>query len=234
MKTIAIMQPTYLPWIGYFDLIDQSDCFVFLESVQFNKRSWQQRNRIRTARGLEWLTLPVYSKGKYNQLICETKIVMTSSFPDDHLSFIQHNYGKARFFERYYESLRGFLTSASEYLSPLNQSLIIWMSDQFGISTSYVTSSNIDVGGKRGELLAAICHYLEADVYLSTHGSRDYLLNEAQSFTSRSIAIRFHHYEHPSYEQVYAPFIPFASALDLLFNEGNSSLEIIRSGRRSG
>lgn len=230
---IAISQPTYLPWIGYFDLIDQVDLFVLLDSVQFEKRSWQQRNRIKTPAGLQWLTIPVVSRGKREQRIAEVN-VSEADFWRDHLRTIDLNYRRAPFFGNYFESLSQQLEreSGGGNLSRITIGIIEWFKDSLGIKTPTVRSSTLPVDGKRTELLANICVSLGADEYLSPLGSAEYLVGELPLMTSKGIEVTFHHYEHPVYQQLYPPFQPYACALDLLFNEGEGALDIIRSGRR--
>ncbi len=231
---IAISQPTYLPWIGYFDLLDQVDLFVLLDGVQFERRSWQQRNRIKTLTGLQWLTIPVASRGRREQRIADVEVVETD-FWRDHLRTIELTYHRAPFFKNYFDQLSQCLgrEAAHANLSRINIGIIDWFKDALGIKTPRVRSSNLPVEGKRTELLANICVSLGASEYLSPLGSADYLLGELPLMTSKGIEVTFHHYEHPVYRQLYPPFQPYACALDLLFNEGDSALDVVRSGRRA-
>lgn len=226
------MQPTYLPWLGYFDLIDQSTVCVFLDNVQFAKRSWQQRNQIRTPKGLEWLTVPVRVKGQYHQLISEVEIVQHSSFPQDHRRAIELNYGRARYFDTYFPSLQEILTEGETLLCELNLRLIRWLASEIGIEARFELSSVLGAQGRRTELLVDICQRVDASLYLSTIGATAYLAEECEIMQRNNIELLFHNYEHPAYRQVFEPFIPYASALDLLLNEGHKSLDIIRSGRK--
>ncbi len=231
---VAISQPTYLPWLGYFDLIDQVDCFVVLDTVQFEKQSWQQRNRIKTPTGLQWLTLPVSFRGRLGQCINHVEI-READFCVKHLRAVELSYRRTPFFEAHYAMLSGILGSvrSGSRLLNLNLELLRWFLSEFGISTRLVLASELPVKGKRTELLANICSHQEASSYLSPLGSAAYLLDEMQIMTDREIGVLFQHYEHPEYAQLFPPFCPYASALDLLFNEGPRSLEIIRSGRRT-
>ena len=230
-KTIAIMQPTYLPWIGYFDLIDYVDCFVFLDSVQFNKRSWQQRNRIKGAKGVIWLTVPVISKGRREQKIIEVEIDLTRQFQAKHLKTIANCYSKAPFFSQYIDELSAIFNKSHYWLAELNIELIQWFSKELGISTQTLRSSDLDVAGQKTELLVNICEALEADFYLSAEGSRDYI-QENNLFEKKKIHLVYHDYKHPIYDQCYGEFTPYLSTLDLLFNKGGeSSLLLIREGR---
>ncbi len=229
---IAIAQPTYLPWLGYFDLLDQTDKFVFLDSVQFEKRSWQQRNRIKTPTGLQWLTVPVISRGKREQRIADAEI--GTEFWRDHLRSIAMNYRRAPFFDRYYGALSDLMRSvaSSSNLATLTISLVRWFAEVMEIRTPTLRSSELPVQGKRTDLLAEICGSLGATSYLSPLGSAEYLVNELPIMMEQKIEVAFQHYQHPVYQQLFPPFQPYASALDLLFNEGENALAIIRSGRR--
>jgi len=226
------MQPTYLPWLGYFDLIDQSTVFVFLDNVQFSKQSWQQRNRIRTDKGMGWLTVPVRTKGRHGQLIREVEIRRSNSFPKDHIRTIEQAYSKGLFFKTYFPRLRELLSVEESSLCRLNISFIQWLANELGINSRLEVTSALRAEGKRSELLADICLRVGANVYLSPMGSAEYLTVERQTFEQNNIEILFHNFSHPTYRQVYPPFMPHAAAIDLLFNEGTKSLEIIRSGRR--
>ncbi len=150
---IAISQPTYLPWLGYFDLIDQVDRFVVLDSVQFEKQSWQQRNRIKTPTGLQWLTVPVVFRGRLAQKIQEVEI-RESGFSGSHLRAIELNYRHAPFFEKYFGDLKAILADkASPRLADLNFRIIQWLMNCLEIRTPLVKSSEVHCEGKRSQLL---------------------------------------------------------------------------------
>ncbi len=229
---IAIAQPTYLPWLGYFDLLDQVDKFVLLDTVQFEKQSWQQRNRIKTPTGLLWLTVPVAFRGRLGQRIVDVEI-REAEFWRDHLRAVELNYRRAPFFGDYYPAWSELLRTASSglHLAELNISLFRWLAEALGIKTPIVRSSELAVDGKRTRLLAEVCSSLGAITYISPLGSADYLLNELSILTDRGVNVVFQHYEHPLYRQLFPPFQSHASVLDLLFNEGENSLPIVRSGR---
>jgi hypothetical protein len=231
---IAIAQPTYLPWLGYFDLLDQVDKFVLLDTVQFEKQSWQQRNRIKTPTGLLWLTVPVVFRGRLRQHIVDVEI-READFWRDHLHAVELNYRRTPFFGAYYPALSELLRSASSglRLAELTVGLLRWLAEELGIETPIVRSSELSAQGKRTDLLAEICNLSGATTYVSPLGSADYLLNELPILTGRGVDVVFQHYEHPSYRQLFPPFQAYASTLDLLFNEGENALAIIRSGRRT-
>lgn len=230
MRTAAIMQPTYLPWAGYFDLIAQSDVFVFLDSVQFDKRSWQQRNRIKTPDGELLLTVPVLSKGRLDQKICEVQIEQTAGFEEKHIRTIEHYYRKAPLFNKYMEEFTAILRKKHHYLADLNIELIKWLCAAIGIQTELVSSSSLDVRGSKVELLVATCQAVGANRYLSPAGSKAYI-EENNIFSEQNIELKYQVFQHPVYSQLYGNFIPYLSVIDLLFNEGARSLEIIRAGQ---
>lgn len=232
---IAISQPTYLPWIGYFDLIDQVDTFVLLDNVQFEKQSWQQRNRIKTPTGLQWLTVPVLFRGRFGQLINEVEI-RDIEFWRRHLRAVELNYRRAPFFHDYFGELSFQIKesiSPHALLADLDIRLVEWFLHVLGIQKRVLRSSQLKQPGRRAELLANICDLLGAKQYVSPLGSADYLLREMDVLLVKGIEVIFQHYEHPQYQQLFPPFCPYASILDLIFNEGERALEILRSGRRT-
>jgi hypothetical protein len=232
---IAISQPAYLPWIGYLDLIDQVDTFVFLDNVQFEKQSWQHRNRIKTPTGLQWLTVPVLFRGRFGQLISEVEI-RDVEFWRNHLRAIELNYRRTPFFENYFEELSSRIRtreSSAGLIADLDIGLIEWFMNVLGVRTRLLLSSHLEQPGKRTELLANICDSLGAKEYVSPLGSASYLLQEIDVLLDKGIDVGFQHYEHPQYRQLFPPFCPYASVLDLTFNEGDRALEILRKGRRT-
>ena len=234
MKILCtISQPTFLPWIGWFDLVDQSDLMVILDDVPFSKQSWQQRNRIRTRNGLEFLTVPVRTSGRLGQGISTCELV-DQHFVPKMLKSIQANYSKAPFFGDVMAGLTRAMKegAATGLLVELNCSLISWIAGTLGITTPMIRASTLAADGRRGEHVAAICERVGADRYLSPAGAESYLKEDRATFDARGISIWLHVFEHPEYPQRFAPFIPFASALDLIFNVGPDALKVIRSGRR--
>jgi len=222
------MQPTYLPWLGYFDLIDKADIFVFLDSVQFDKRSWQQRNRIKTSNGELMLTVPVLSKSRFEQKICDVMIDNSQKFEKKHFNSIRTNYHKSTYFDIYAKELSEIYRSKHNRLADLNILLIKWLSKKMGITSNFKLSSQLNVHGFKVDALIDICKKVNGDHYLSPSGSIDYI-NNSNIFPKSAIKLSYQTYQHPIYSQLYGEFIPFMSAVDLLFNEGEKSLEIIVS-----
>ena len=226
---LAISQPTYLPWMGYFDLIDQVDEFILLDDAQFGKRSWDQRNRIKGPMGLEWVTVPVLVHGRREQRLCEVEIC-DSRFWEKELRSVEARYGKTPFFDHYFPRLKELHSGAGPKLVDLNLGLIKWIATELGLTTPMVRSSSLQAEGRRSERLVAMCRLVSATDYISPRTAL-YLLDDLPSFEQSRIRVWFHNYTHPEYKQRFPPFSPYASVLDLLFNEGPRSLEIIRSGR---
>ena len=229
----AIMQPTFLPWVGYFDLIDQADVFVLLDTVQFEKQSWQQRNLVRAPKGLEWFTVPVFIKGRFGQTIREVQ-VKTGAFPEKQIKTLRQHYGRCPYFHDYWPELEKILFGVRQHesLVTMNVALIHWLAGRMGITSRFVLASDLNVDNHRSGRLVAILQTIGADGYLSPRGSMEYLVQDSQVFAEAGIPILFHTFVHPEYRQRYAPFEPGASAIDLLFNEGPVAAEILRSGRR--
>ncbi len=228
---VVIMQPTWLPWLGYFDLIDQSDIFIFLDTAQFEKQTWQQRNRIKTPNGLQWFTVPVFIKGRFGQRILETEID-TRAFPKKHLKQLQQNYSKAPFFSSCFEEFSSLVdTSRSTNICELNISIVKWLSHELSLNTKFMRSSEMKAEGKRGELLVNLLQEVGSTDYFSPVGSFEYLKEDYQFFSDAGIDISFQKYTHPVYEQQHSPFESGASMLDLLFNAGSSAAEVMRSGQ---
>ncbi|NTV11159.1 MAG: WbqC family protein [Zoogloea sp.] len=232
-RTCVISQPTFLPWLGWFDLADQADVMVILDDVAFSKQSWQQRNRIRTRNGLEFLSVPVKTAGRLGQLIADCELA-DMPFADKMLRSLQGNYARAPYFSDAFDELAATLKSAAATgrLVELNCALIAWMSARLGLATPMLRASTLTTGGQRGEHVAAICESVGADRYLSPAGAEEYLVEDKAAFDRRGISVWLHVYEHPEYPQRFAPFVPYASALDLIFNAGPAAGDVMRSGRR--
>ena len=232
MRTAVIMQPTYLPWMGYFDLMDQADVFVLLDSVQFDKRSWQQRNRIKSPNGELMLTVPVLTKGQFDQRICEVKVDASAHFYKEHFKSIRLNYAKAKYFKDYSQDLEKILSKSHGLLADMTIEIISWLRNELGIKTELVRSSTLNVDDVKTGLLVKICQAVGADEYLSPLKSRDYI-GEGELFVKNKIKLLYHQYNHPQYTQLFGEFVSHLGAIDVLFNEGNKSLSIIHSGRQA-
>lgn len=232
MTMIAIMQPTYLPWMGYLAMVDRVDQFVFLDNVQFDRRSWQQRNRIKTANGETMLTVPVRTKGRRDQRINEVEIDTDQDFAVRHIRSIEHAYARAPFYGHFAPEFFDQLRTPDMFLSDMTISVVGWLLRQFAIDTECVRASALDVEGQKDTLLSNISQQLGADIYLSPPGAANYL-DQSDAFREAGISVRYHDYEHPTHQQINGVFQPFMGAIDLLFNCGpEDGLEILRQGVR--
>jgi hypothetical protein len=219
------MQPTYLPWLGYFDMMARVDTFVLLDNVQFEKASWQQRNRIKTAQGELMLTVPI-RKGPVDRLIADTEINTETRFANTHAKSLQTAYGKAPFASDYLPELTSLVKSGPPMLGAFNESLIRWIAAQLGLTTRIIRGSDLAATGRRTELTVAQCLELGASDYLAAGGSREYTSQEP-GFAQHGIAVEYHSYVHPTYEQLHGPFIPFLSAVDALLNVGSATRQLL-------
>lgn len=227
MTKIAIMQPTFLPWLGYFNLIKKSEIFIFLDHVQLNKRSWQQRNKIKTDKGELFLTVPLITKNRYRQKICDTRIKLDEKYILNHLKSIKHNYSKSNYFNQYFDEISKIYYKNFEYLTDLNINFIKYFSEILKIKNKFFKSSELKINfdEKNNELLINICEIFNADEYLSPIGSKIYLKEE--KFYNKKIRVSFNKFEHPVYTQLHSKFIPNLSIVDLIFNEGENSHKYI-------
>ena len=220
---VAIMQPTYLPWIGYFSLMKSVDVFIILDSVQFSKRSWQQRNQIKTESGPTWLSVPVISKGKREQLITDVQIDYSSKFPESHINMIKQNYRKSKFFSNYSQDFFNIFSKKHKNLSSLSIDLILLIRGLLDIKTTIKYSSDFVTKGSKDELLAELCEHVGATEYISPPGSKVYL-DDSDSFTKKNISVKYFNYIHPEYKQMNGDFLSHMSAIDLLFNCGTENI----------
>ncbi len=239
-RRCAIVQPHYLPWIGYFEMIDRVDVFVLLDDVQFIKREWKNRNRIRktaTAEETKWLTVPIQRSCQHGP-IDQAALSGEVDWIATHLHALHEVYGRAPF----YDDAIGWLKEALEghrsnsTLAKLNAATIQTLCRQLGIETPLVASSSLRVGGGREEKLLRICQELEADFYLANNATATYVGPEY--FAAQGIGFATQDYAHPAYTQQFKarplPFLSHLSIVDLLFNRGPDSLTVIRGGRAEG
>ena len=229
VETLAIMQPTFLPWAGYFALMDRVDRFVLLDDVQFDKRSWQQRNRIKTAGGPLWLTAPVLTKGLRDQTIAQARLNPDADFAATALKTIEHAYKKAPQYAPVMEQVVPAFERAGEGLCTLNIALIQALAGLMGLNADLVNSSATPVASTKAQRLADLCTAHGATRYLSPPGSKAYLDGDP-ALGEAGVDLSYFTYEHPVWPQLHGPFEPYMSALDLVMNALPDSLEILRSG----
>ncbi len=226
---IAVHQPQYMPWMGYFDKMEQSDIFVILDDVQYKKNEWQNRNKIRTPDEWQWITVPVeYSFG---QKIEDIRINNRSNWRKKHIKSLSLNYSKAEYFSKYFGIFEKILSREWVSLCDLNVYVINEFRKVLGIGSDIIKSSGLGINTSSTRRLVDICKDLGGDTYISGPGGRDYL--EENIFEENGIKLIYQAYEHPEYKQVYKGFYPYMSVIDLLFCEGPGSLDKIKEGRLS-
>lgn len=225
MTRLVVLQPSFLPWLGHLDQYDWADVFVLYDDTQFDKNGWRNRNRILTPNGVAWLTVPVKTKGLNKPLNLEVPINNQSNWQKKLLASVRQSYSKAPYFSTYYPGLESVLSSSYDFLIDLNLSTFRWLTESLGLSWKVVRSSELEVPGRKTERLVAICEKFQATDYLTGDAAKDYL--DQGQFDRAGIAVHWHDYRHPVYEQGRDEFVPYLSVVDLLFREGSKSLEIL-------
>ncbi|OGF51209.1 MAG: hypothetical protein A2044_06805 [Candidatus Firestonebacteria bacterium GWA2_43_8] len=223
---LSVHQPQYIPWLGYIDKLAKSEAFVFLDNVQYKKREFQNRNKIRTKEGFLWLTVPVVTKGKYDQLIREVEIDNSENWRKNHFEALRHNYGKAPFYPEHEKFLKDIYSKEWKKLSELNMYIVKYILDYLGIQIPLYLESELAIEGVKTDRLVNICKKLKADIYLSGQGAKDYI--EEGKFAAAGIKLEYQEFEHPVYTQVFNGFESHLSVLDLLFNKGRESAKIFK------
>lgn len=227
-KKVAIVQSSYIPWKGYFDLINMVDEFILYDDVQFTRRDWRNRNLIKTAGGLRWLTIPVQVKGKYLQKINET-LVSEPNWGHKHWSILHHAYARASFFREYLEIFESlYLDSTEDSLSRINYRFITAICELLGIRTKISWSMDYKLAEGKNERLIGLCVSAGADHYISGPSARSYI--DERLFADAGISVSYINYSgYPEYRQLYGPFEHGVSILDLLFNEGPDAPAYMKS-----
>lgn len=227
---VAVHQPQYMPYIGVIDKIDQADTFVFLDTVQFEKNEWQNRNRIKSATGFQWLTVPVLIRNKSKQKIMEVQINKTVRWRKKHKQSLRSNYSKAPYYKWVMELLDPVYNMNWNFLAALNISITTVIVDALGINTGLVDASSLQVPESHpDERLIAIVRRLGGDTYLAGVGGKGYM--DLDRYEKKGVKVEFQNFTCPKYNQLYNTFVSDLSVLDLLFNHGPESIDIIRRNR---
>ena len=223
MKKIAILQSNYIPWKGYFDIIGLVDEFILYDDMQYTRRDWRNRNQIKTANGLQWLTIPVDTKGKFYQKINETRI-SDPKWAQDHWKAIRFSYAKAPFFKEYEPLFAGLYEKAGglEYLSEVNHLFLTEICRLLGIKTRITWSSDYPLVDGKTERLAGLVASAGGSYYLSGPAARDYIVDDV--FRDAGIELAYMDYSgYPDYPQLHGEFTHNVSILDLLFMTGSEA-----------
>ena len=224
---VTIHQPEHLPWLGFFDKVRQADVFVMLDHVQYRKNYFQNRNKIRGASGALWLTVPVLTKGNSAQPMNEVRINNQGSprWKEKCWSSLAQHYRKTEFWSHHEQFVERLYKTNWARLVEINEEIIQYLLNAFSIDVRVIKSSELSVEGERGDLLLDICRRVGAGTYLSGVSGKEYL--DRNQFADAGIEVRFQEFHHPIYKQAYAPFVPCMSSIDLLFNYGPASLDVI-------
>lgn len=227
MKCV-ILQPSYIPWRGYFHQIQKADIFVFYDDVQFDRRGWRNRNRIKTPHGLQWLTIPVYSKGFQIDSTPINKILICwdTAWNIKHWNTIKNAYSKAPYFKRYRDLIESWYTRRPELLADFVIETTLSLAKELGIENRiFLRSSSLNVEGRKTDRLLAILTKVGATHYITGPSARNYI--EEEKFRDAGIKLEYMEYNYPDYPQLYPPYNPFVSILDLLMMVGDSAAKYI-------
>lgn len=223
MTTLVVLQPGYLPWLGYFDQMRRADVFVHLDDVQFDKHGWRNRNRVKGPKGVSWLTVPVLHSGRFGQAILEVQIDRRNNWRHKHLATVRQLYAKAPFLQTMGPQLASLLERDWERLVDLDLALVDWLALTLDISTPRVRSSQLGIMGERNERLLSLCEHFGATRYLSGSAARSYL--NVQEFDRAGVEVVWHDYVHPVYPQQHGSFVSHLSALDFVLNRGPGPID---------
>lgn len=229
MKKVAILQSNYIPWKGYFDIINMVDEFILYDDMQYTRRDWRNRNKIVTPDGLIWLSIPVENKGKFYQRINETKIV-DNGWIEKHWKSIKYNYSKARYFDAFSDRIKKVYDECKdeEYLSIINYKFICEICNILGIKTKITWSSDYNLTDGKTERLVGLVKDAGGDCYLSGPAAKDYIVESL--FYDAGINLEWMDYSgYPEYTQLSNVFEHGVSVLDLIFNEGYDAKKYMKS-----
>ena len=224
MKTLAIMQPTYLPWLGFFDLMKRADLFILYDHVQYVKHS---RNKVRNREGAILLSVPVVHTGRVDVPINQVEIADRPNFRKKHLDTIRFNYCKAQNFKKYFGELEAIYRKNHRLLVDLNYDLIFWGREKLGITTELKRSSALDIPkGGRVSTIVSLCKQFGAQKYYSPMGAKAYI-DEDNLFEQEGVILEYQRFEHPVHPQLhYDNFISHLSFIDFLFNVSEEDIQV--------
>jgi len=232
-KKVAIVQSNYIPWKGYFDLINLVDEFILFDDMQYTRRDWRNRNKIKTPQGLKWLTIPVDVKDKYYQKIKDT-VASDLKWKYIHWKSIAHNYSRAKYFQDYKELFEDLYSGYDDrFLSQINYRFITAICKIMGINTTISRSMDYRLADGKTERLIELCKQAGGTEYISGPAAKDYI--DEGLFKSEGIELKYMDYSgYPEYSQLFPPFEHGVSIIDLIFNEGPDAPKYMRSLNKKG
>jgi len=221
---LSAHQPVYLPWLGLIHKIALADIFCVFDIVQYQRKDFNNRNKIKTSAGPIWLTVPVKSSGRLDSIITDIEII-NDGWHKKHLKSIELNYKKTPYFEQYFHGIKKILDTPYQYLVDLNFDILVYVLDVLDIDTKIVKASDYSFVGTKSELVLDMCTQLNADIYIFGEQGKEYA--DVDAFKSKGVHPYFQSYNHPIYKQIKGEFEPFMSVIDLIFNQGRAGKEII-------
>jgi hypothetical protein len=228
--TVVILQPGYLPWLGFFDQMRRADVFVYYDDVQYDTHGWRNRNRIKTQQGPLWLTVPARHAGLSKPRILDVEIDPRTNWAKKHVASIRQAYAGAPFVQQYLPALEELLTRPWSRLVDLDIAAASLIAEWLGIACRVERASELNVAGGQSERLLNICRHFNASVYLSGSAARDYL--DVPLFVKSGIDVQWQDYPHPEYPQLHGAFVPYMSAVDLVLNCGDESRGVLEGSSR--
>ena len=231
---VVILQPSYIPWRGYFDQIRRADVFVFYDDVQYDKHGWRNRNQIKTHQGKQWLTIPVHTRGAtHGMQIKNVRIDWSKPWAKSHLKALTVSYSKAPYFKEYLPLLESFYQQRYEFLADFTIEFTIALARELGNThTRFLRSSEIaGINGQKTDRLIQILKAVGATHYISGPSAQEYI--EREMFERAGITLEYIQYDYPEYPQLYPPFDPQVSILDLLFMTGSEAPHYIFKGNHA-
>ena len=224
-------QPCYLPWLGLFHKIARADRFISFNQVQYQAKDWNNRNRIKTHQGPIWLSVPVLRKGRLDRNYSDIKINNNVNWQKKHWNSLKANYTKAPHFKKYADYFENVYAREWDTLVELNESMLQWFLNTIGLNSTVESAADFDFAGEKSDLVLDMCQKTGADTYIFGPQGIEYA--DMDAFMACGIDVEFDQYNHPQYQQLQGDFISHLSIVDLLFNCGEDSLEIILSGSQT-
>jgi len=222
---ISILQPGYIPWQGLFEFMIYTDLFVVFDDVQYTKKSWRSRNKIKTANGPVWLTVPV-KKHSRTALINEVEINYGTQWSFKHLKTIENSYKKAPFFQPFFTDFSNILNNKYTYLWQLNHEIMLLCMEYLNINCQIEYSSKLNLNNEdKNQKIISICKFFKADLLYDGSAAESFI--EQERFLDNGIQVIFQDYIHSEHNQFWGPFIPYLSAIDLIMNCGEKSKSVI-------
>ncbi len=214
---LSAHQPAYLPWLGYFDKIVKSDVFIFMDSVQYSKNDFINRNKIKTPHGSAWLTIPVKTKGHISNTIKDIAIDYTKPWVKKHLNAIRINYSKAPNFSNLMPKLEALYEKKLENIAELCWHQLQFWLEHLQVKTKIIKLSELHIHSKKSNLILDLCKQTQSSIYYSGARGKDYLVLD--DFSMSGIQVEFQEFTHPEYKQLHGEFEPYLGIIDFCMNQ---------------